>query len=205
VKQQIRIRMEDLEVNALTRLGPVTSVGTYRTRTRHLEMTPGQSGGTDGAAAVEGPESDEPTASRPRPTAASIPFRREIDRRPVDVPTAARVRTLSGPPSGCPSVPPDWPGRHLPGDRVRSCHVPTLVTGTSRVSALNLQVFHPYTDLLLTPGPASPTSAWATRGRRSSGPSADGAASRYGVPARREGKTIGRGDSPPRGRGEAGT
>ena len=30
-----------------------------------------------------------------------------------------------------------------------SCHVPTLVTGPSRVRALNLRVFQPYTDLLL--------------------------------------------------------
>jgi CxxC motif-containing protein (DUF1111 family) len=30
-----------------------------------------------------------------------------------------------------------------------SCHVPTLVTGPSRVRALNFKVFHPYTDLLL--------------------------------------------------------
>jgi len=36
-----------------------------------------------------------------------------------------------------------------------SCHVPTLVTGPSRVRALNLKVFQPYTDLLLhNMGPA---------------------------------------------------
>jgi len=30
-----------------------------------------------------------------------------------------------------------------------SCHVPALVTGPSRVSALSLKIFQPYTDLLL--------------------------------------------------------
>ncbi len=29
------------------------------------------------------------------------------------------------------------------------CHVPSMTTGTSRISALNRKVFHPYTDLLL--------------------------------------------------------